>query len=64
MRDPNRIPEILDELGRVWMENPDWRLGQILANGLRPPGHPGRGEETSWLFYTEDDDVLEALRNL
>lgn len=30
MRDPNRIPEILKVLERVWTQHPDLRLGQLI----------------------------------
>jgi len=32
MRDPKRIPRILDLLREVWEMVPDWRLGQLVAN--------------------------------
>lgn len=35
MRDIKRIPEILKELGKVWLENPDLRLGQIITVATR-----------------------------
>jgi uncharacterized protein YihD (DUF1040 family) len=49
MRDPNRIPELLQELARIWQNNPDLRLGQILGN-------------CDITYFTEDDVALEALR--
>ena len=30
MRDPNRIPEILKELEKIWSKYPDLRLGQLI----------------------------------
>ena len=56
MRNPDRIPEILKELEEFWKQNPDWRLGQIIANlnyeimGNNDP------------FYMEDTDLLELLK--
>lgn len=32
MRDKERIPEFLDEIERVWKENPDMRFGQLVSN--------------------------------
>jgi hypothetical protein len=52
------------ELGRIWLLHPDWRLGQIIENAVHPPGHEERGPDTAWLFYVEDDDMLEALRRV
>ena len=32
MRDPERIPKILEKIRILWEKNPDWRLGQLLEN--------------------------------
>lgn len=32
MRDPNRIPEILETVKTLWEANPDLRLGQLIIN--------------------------------
>lgn len=56
MRNLDRIPEILKELEEFWKQNPDLRLGQIIANlnyeimGCNDP------------FYLEDKDLLELLK--
>jgi len=56
MRDVNRIPEILKELERVWRDNPDFRLGQLITVAVRPSDpHPRT-------FYIEDDKLLERLK--
>jgi uncharacterized protein YihD (DUF1040 family) len=54
MRDPERIPLILDKIHQVWSRDPDLRLGQFLCNFL------GR---TSWdgAFYLEDDKIEVLL---
>lgn len=49
-RNPDRIPRILEKLGKLWQKYPDMRLGQLLQNA--------RGAEGTELFYLEDD-VLE-----
>jgi len=49
MRDPSRIPIILERLRLVWEKNPDLRLGQLIQN-----------LEKSF-FYLEDDDFLDDL---
>lgn len=55
MRDINRIPSILVTLGKIWHEEPDLRLGQlicILANKL------GYDEP----FFMEDDELLNTMK--
>ena len=32
MRDPDRIPLVLQEIEKVWRLHPDWRLGQLVCN--------------------------------
>jgi uncharacterized protein YihD (DUF1040 family) len=51
MRDPNRIPEIIQFLAQYWQENPDLRLGQIIGNARIT-------------YHTEDDVALEKLREV
>ena len=50
MRDPNRIPIILDEIRKIWEQYPDFRLGQLISNVFSDP------------FYVEDDDLVRALK--
>jgi len=55
MRNPERIGRILKKLGRIWKENPDLRLGQlveVLAARVAP--------EQS-VFVVEDKLVEKAL---
>lgn len=55
MRDKNRIPEILKELEKKWLENPDFRLAQLITIAAKPnTPHPTT-------FYIEDDDLLKGL---
>lgn len=57
MRDVNRIPEILKELEKVWIKNPDFRLGQLITVATRPSTpHPTT-------FYIEDDKILNGLKS-
>lgn len=57
MRDINRIPEILKELERVWRDNPDFRLGQLITIVARPTDpHPTT-------FHIEDDKMLQGLKS-
>ena len=58
MRDISRIPEILKELERVWRDNPDFRLGQLLTVASKPSSpHPTT-------FFIEDEKMLEGLKSL
>jgi uncharacterized protein YihD (DUF1040 family) len=53
MRNPNRIPEILRLVAKVWYKSPDLRLGQLLLNATRD-------EHT--FYYIEDEDLIEVLK--
>lgn len=55
MRDPARIPRILEKVHHLWEANPDWRLGQIISNSLYESGISDR----PYIFYVEDA-VLEG----
>ena len=48
MRNPERIPKVLRELGELWKKHPDWRLGQLVFNIV------GRDP-----FHIEDYDLIE-----
>lgn len=48
MRNPKRIKFVLRELERLWLQVPDWRLGQLVFNIV------GRDP-----FYIEDYDLVE-----
>lgn len=47
MRDPNRIPQLLQHVQRVWQQYPDLRFGQFVLNvaGTHDPWHL---EEAEW----------------
>lgn len=55
MRDPNRIGQMLSTLQRVWAQNPDLRLGQLLVIAARPK------QPTPEVFYAEDEVLLQGL---
>lgn len=57
MRDPNRIPVLLDELQKTWKSFPDWRLGQLLSNAARACGKEDP-------FFLEDNELLESLKSV
>ena len=53
MRSVDRIPNILDKVGKIWEKYPDLRLGQLLLNCFSDP----------LLYYIEDDKLIEALES-
>jgi len=55
MRDINRIPEILNELERIWKANPDYRLGQLVLAAVKPK------DPCPSIYYIEDDQLLKGL---
>ena len=52
MRDPKRIPKILKEIEKIWVTQPDLRLGQLLGNCF--------GETE--LYYVEDGELPKILK--
>jgi uncharacterized protein YihD (DUF1040 family) len=56
MRDPERIPEVLEVLRVAWESHPDLRLGQLLWNLRDINPHLSY---TVNMFYNMEDDVLE-----
>lgn len=58
MRDINRIKPTIEKLEKLWLANPDIRLGQLIMNVVCP-------EETNpKLFYIEDDEFLKNLEEI
>ena len=57
MRDPNRIDHVLGVLKRVWQQQPDLRLCQLISNAVGM----ATKEETTDCFYIEDETVLKGL---
>jgi hypothetical protein len=52
VRDKNKIPVIIDLLTKIWIQNPDMRLCQLIGNvfhGIDP-------------YYIEDDKLEDLLR--
>ena len=54
MRDPALIRSILEEIERIWLQHPDWRLGQLVSNLV------GWAEESVW--DVEDDALLNEIQ--
>jgi hypothetical protein len=54
MRNPERIPKILNEIEKIWQQYPDLRLGQLILNlEYRLP-----------LYQIEDEELVAALKSL
>ena len=54
MRAVSRIDSILKELGEIWKEYPDLRLGQLILNTIENPQ----------LYYIEDEDLIIRLKEV
>ncbi len=52
IRNPERISKILTELSEIWIQCPDFRLGQLLLNVVNDPA----------LYYIEDEDLIKELK--
>ncbi|RZL44131.1 MAG: hypothetical protein EOP00_21185 [Pedobacter sp.] len=55
MREIERIKPIIGKLEKLWLENPDLRLGQLIMGITRTR------ETNPGLFYMEEDEFLEKL---
>lgn len=56
MRNPDRIPHIIERLQVLWETVPDWRLGQLVCNLARLIGRMDP-------FHVEDDKMLNAIES-
>lgn len=50
--------QALAQILRVWEQFPDWRLGQLIENAMR------ERKPSAQLFYIEDDEIVDAIRDL
>lgn len=59
MRDPDRIPPILEELKKAWEKYSDLRLGQlvIILNDVYGP------KTSADLFTVEDEMMLKKIKD-
>lgn len=55
MRDPKRIPELLEAIAEQWADNPDLRLGQMLWQAAREV------DAERNLMNVEDGQLLRGL---
>ncbi|QDU43510.1 hypothetical protein Mal52_19860 [Symmachiella dynata] len=58
MRDPERIDRVLNSIREAWIETPDWRLGQLLVNAIKP------SEPCPEIFYIEDSKLERLVTRL
>lgn len=56
MRNADRIPEVLNQLEKIWKLFPDWRFMQLINNIQRAYGND--------MFYVEDDKLIELLKEM
>ncbi len=54
MRDPKRIPQILNRIEKIWEQNPDLRFGQLIMNAINP----------DYLYEIEDEILISILEKL
>jgi hypothetical protein len=57
MRDPKRIYPTTQALADIWLDLPDWRLGQLMYNFQAHMASQGKD-----IFYMEDVEFVNALR--
>ncbi|MGV1000403.1 hypothetical protein ACTS9U_03085 [Empedobacter falsenii] len=55
MRDPKRIKPLLERIEKIWIENLDYRLGQLIMVIART------GEHNPKLFNLEESELLKKL---
>jgi uncharacterized protein YihD (DUF1040 family) len=58
MRDPNRIPRLLQKLEIYWKQNPNLRLGQLVEIIHH------HSDTKADVFYVEDDELEHGLEKL
>jgi len=62
MRDPSRIPIIVDKLKEIWLTQPDLRFGQLTYNIFSQIPHKRKKGQTELdMFYIEDAIFEEHL---
>jgi len=54
MRDPKRIKPLLEQIEKIWLENPDLRLCQLIGNCW------AAGDT----YYKEDDALSKRLEEV
>ena len=67
-RDEARIDPIIDGLRKLWHENPDLRLGQLIINLYHHYGKPDKSggailDDWDRIWFMEEDNLLERIKN-
>lgn len=62
MRDPKRIPKVLERIREVWERNPDLRLTQLIVNAAKMAEYEDASQ--SRIFNLEDDKLLSGIDKL
>lgn len=57
MKNKDRIKPILEDLGKIWTNQPDLRLAQLLSILAKTYGDYKNND----LYYFEDSDLEEAM---
>lgn len=55
MRDPERIDRLLDQIRMIWQTHPDYRLGQLIVNFVRPQ------QPCAEIYNIEDDELEDKI---
>lgn len=55
MRDPARIPDMIELINSIWQENPDLRLGQLIYIAH------ARSNSRADVFNIEDSSLKQGL---
>jgi len=56
LRNPKRIPEILERLRKVWEAQPDMRLGQLIENIF-----PNTDYDYISAYNIEDEEFMDTI---
>ena len=64
MRDPKRIPVVLELILKYWEKHPDLRIFQVM-NILQYKINEARGVSGDRdLFYLEDEELIRLLKDI
>ena len=66
MRDPKRIPKVLDQLRDYWTTHPDLRFFQVVEHMKTRVQKANECEDWGDFdpFYTKDEQALEVLERM